>query len=83
MELNISDPRFKWLTTKQRHIVKIAKNDGEITLREIQLMYSSKQNWSRAISKLITFNILRPNKEKTKFYYIPYESIGDNQTRLL
>ena len=58
----ITDRRFKFLTTKQRAIAEIAKEKGTVTVATVKAFYSSKEHWERALTKLITFNILIPNK---------------------
>ena len=70
------DRRFKFLTSKQQEIANIAQEKGVITLGTIKMFYSSKEHWTRALEKLITFNILIPNKNSshgnilyTKFKY--------------
>ena len=77
-KMNIIDRRFKFLTTKQREIAIIAKDNGFVTLGNIKMFYSSKDHWTRALDKLITFNILIPNKNSgednilfKKFNYNP------------
>lgn len=67
-----TDPRIRWLTEKQKHIVELARKDGYVALKEITLIYSSKQNWERAIHRLIDFNLLRPSKDGMTYYYIPF-----------
>lgn len=56
----ITDRRFKFLTSKQREIACIAKEKGYITLGTIKMFYSTKEHWTRALDKLVTFNILIP-----------------------
>ena len=56
------DRRFKFLTSKQREIALIAKEKGFVTLGQVKMYYSSREHWTRALDKLITFNILIPNK---------------------
>lgn len=58
----LTDRRFKFLTTKQREIAEMAREKGFVTLGQIKMFYSSKEHYTRAVDKLITFNILIPNK---------------------
>ncbi|RLE37439.1 hypothetical protein DRJ17_06575, partial [Candidatus Woesearchaeota archaeon] len=59
----IVDRRFKWLTNKQREIAKIAMEKTFVRLGEIKMFYSSKEHWTRALTKLIDFGILIPDRE--------------------
>ena len=59
----MEDRRFKFLTSKQREIAGIAKEKGYVTLGDIKMFYSSKEHWSRAVEKLVAFNILIPDKK--------------------
>lgn len=61
--MQLDDRRFKFLTSKQREIAEIAKEKGFVTLGTIKMFYSSKEHWTRALEKLIAFNILIPNKK--------------------
>lgn len=74
----IIDRRFNFLTSKQREIAQIAQEKGFVTLGTLKMFYSSKEHWSRAIEKLISFNILIPDKNSSggnmlykKFMYNP------------
>jgi len=85
----IVDRRFRWLTSKQREIGNLAKEKGFVTLGEIKMFYSSKDNWNRAIKKLIDFSILIPLKNPnsdnivfTKFKYNPQKGELRNQKTL-
>lgn len=66
----ITDRRFKFLTTKQREIAEIAKEKGTITVATVKAFYSTKEHWERALDKLITFNILIPNKDSGEGKFI-------------
>jgi len=66
------DKRLQWLTSKQRELAFEAKNKGNIHYKHFKLMYSSKENWERAINKLVDFSIVRPDKlNPNLFHYIP------------
>lgn len=40
----------------------MARDKGYVTLGEIKAFYSSKEHYRRALDKLITFNVLIPDK---------------------
>jgi len=63
MSIKNVDSRFKFLTSRQQEIVKIARKKGYVLLGEIKMFYSSKERWMDALEKLIAFNILIPDKQ--------------------
>jgi len=65
------DERFKWLTHKQKGLANIARKSGFVRLREFKAMYSSKEHWLRAITKLLDFGIITPDPTSpAKFRYL-------------
>jgi hypothetical protein len=87
--MEVIDRRFKFLTGKQQEIAKIAKGKGFVTIGTIKMFYSSKEHWVRALDKLVTFNILIPNKDSgsedilfKKFIYNPGPETDNTQKTL-